>query len=97
MSHFWSKYNSSYGTCWVSILVKPYLDVSNLFISDFSLYKLEYVSFVDSIVSFVSDLLFVRPVVSNITDSRCNYEFYDSQNFHKLNEKQVSLDYIDDI
>ena len=29
------------------------------------------------------------------TDSRCNYGFYDSQNFNKLNEKEINFKYVD--
>ena len=50
-----------------------------------------------TLVKYLSDYMKSMNVKSLylFTDSRCNYGFYDSQNFNKLNEKQVSFDYVD--
>ena len=50
-----------------------------------------------TLVEYLSDYMKSMNVKSLylFTDSRCNYGFYDSQNFNKLNEKQVSFDYVD--
>ncbi|WP_297134986.1 GNAT family N-acetyltransferase [Terrisporobacter sp.] len=47
-----------------------------------------------TLVKYLSDYMKSMNVNSLylFTDSRCNYGFYDSQNFNKLNEKQVSFD-----
>ncbi len=47
-----------------------------------------------TLVKYLSDYMKSMNVKSLylFTDSRCNYGFYDSQNFNKLNEKQVSFD-----
>lgn len=49
-----------------------------------------------ALVKYLSDYMKSMNVKSLylFTDSRCNYGFYDSQNFNKLNEKQVSFDYV---
>ena len=50
-----------------------------------------------ALVKYLSDYMKSMNVKSLylFTDSRCNYGFYDSQNFNKLNEKQVSFDCVD--
>lgn len=50
-----------------------------------------------TLVKYLSDYMKSMNVKSLylFTDSRCNYGFYDSQNFNKLNEKQVSFDCVD--
>ena len=50
-----------------------------------------------ALVKYLSDYMKSMNVKSLylFTDSRCNYGFYDSQNFNKLNEKQVSFDCAD--
>ena len=50
-----------------------------------------------TLVKYLSDYMKSMNVKSLylFTDSRCNYGFYDSQNFNKLNERQVSFDYVD--
>lgn len=49
-----------------------------------------------TLVKYLSDYMKNMDVKSLylFTDSRCNYGFYDSQNFNKLNEKEISFDYV---
>ncbi|SCH85422.1 GNAT family N-acetyltransferase [Romboutsia sp. 1001713B170207_170306_H8] len=49
-----------------------------------------------ALVKYLSDYMKSMNVKSFylFTDSRCNYGFYDSQNFSRINEKEVSLDYL---
>lgn len=49
-----------------------------------------------TLVKYLSDYMNSMDVKSLylFTDSRCNYGFYDSQNFKKLNEKEVNFNYV---
>lgn len=49
-----------------------------------------------TLIKYLSDYMKNMNVKSLylFTDSRCNYGFYDSQNFNKLNEKEISFDYV---
>ena len=48
-------------------------------------------------IKYLSDYMKSMDVKSLylFTDSRCNYGFYDSQNFNKLNEKEIYFNYVD--
>lgn len=50
-----------------------------------------------TLVKYLSDYMNSMDVKSLylFTDSRCNYGFYDSQNFKKLNEKEVCFNHVD--
>lgn len=50
-----------------------------------------------TLVKYLSDYMKSMDVKSLylFTDSRCNYGFYDSQNFNKLNEKEIYFNYVD--
>lgn len=50
-----------------------------------------------TLVKYLSDYMKSMDVDSLylFTDSRCNYGFYDSQNFNKLDEKEICFNYVD--
>lgn len=50
-----------------------------------------------TLVKYLSDYMKSMDVDSLylFTDSRCNYGFYDSQNFNKLDEKEIYFNYVD--
>lgn len=50
-----------------------------------------------TLVKYLSDYMKSMDVDSLylFTDSRCNYGFYDSQNFNKLDEKKICFNYVD--